>query len=80
MEEEKRLRLAALLLQGLTVDEAQELTTLLIEEREEWYVKKQNEVKNLTISDVRRCVTFYPDTTTTSATKCKFCGKEKYEH
>jgi len=60
MVEEKRLRLGALLLQGLTVDEAQELTTLLIEEREEWYLNKQNEVKNIDISEGRKrmCVNY----------------------
>ena len=26
------------------------------------------------------CRTFMADGTTTSATKCKFCGKEKWEH
>jgi hypothetical protein len=28
----------------------------------------------------RLCRTFFPDGRTTSATKCKFCGKEKWEH
>ena len=26
------------------------------------------------------CRTFLPDGTTTSTTKCRFCGKEKWEH
>jgi len=26
------------------------------------------------------CRTFFPDGKTTSATKCQFCGKEKWEH
>jgi hypothetical protein len=26
------------------------------------------------------CRTFVPDTSLTSATKCKLCGKEKWEH
>ena len=26
------------------------------------------------------CQTFFPDENATSATKCQFCGKEKWEH
>lgn len=42
-------------------------------------------VKNLRIADVsgrseQLCRTFFPDGRTTSATKCQFCGKEKWEH
>lgn len=31
-------------------------------------------------SVVSKCSTFISDSNTTSATKCKFCGKEKFEH
>lgn len=36
----------------------------------------------LRIHDVGRSEhrTFFPDGRTTSATKCQFCGKEKWEH
>jgi len=27
-----------------------------------------------------KCTTFMPDGLTTSATKCKFCGREKWDH
>lgn len=46
MIQEKRMRLAVLLLQGLTIDEFAELTTLLKEERQEWFDK---EVKKLNL-------------------------------
>lgn len=34
---------------------------------------------NLSVSG-QVCRTFFPDEKTTSATKCQFCGKEKWEH
>ena len=43
------------------------------------------QVEALRIHDVvgqseQLCRTFFPDGKTTSATKCQFCGKEKWEH
>ena len=49
MTEEKRTKLAVLLMKGLVIDEYNELTALLIEEREEWH---KAEVKNLGLLDV----------------------------
>lgn len=42
-------------------------------------------LKNLTTpkdekGNKKPCSTFLSDGTTTSATKCRFCGKEKWEH
>lgn len=42
-------------------------------------------VKNCSIPDVvgrseQLCRTFLSDGTTSSATKCRFCGKEKWQH
>jgi len=50
MEQEKRLRLAELLVKGLNVDEVKELSDLIIEDRNERYELKQ--VKKLNIDDV----------------------------
>ena len=48
----------------------------------EWH---ESELKNLSLGVVvgrseQLCRTFLSDGTTTSATKCRFCGKEKWEH
>ena len=45
----------------------------------------EREVKKLSLGGVvgrseQLCRTFLSDGTTTSATKCRFCGKEKWEH
>jgi len=50
MTEEKRLRMASLLMKGLSVDKLSELTTLLLEERYEWH---QQQLKILNIPVVR---------------------------
>jgi len=41
-----------------------------------------NEIKALHIADVSNllCGVFEPDNITSSATKCKNCGREKWEH
>lgn len=46
----------------------------------DYLFEAQTEVNKLASGDAGRCVTFCTDETTTSATKCKYCGKEKFEH
>ena len=70
MEQEKRLRYAELLLRGLTVDEAAELTKLIIEERDEHYELKQ--VKKLNIDDVSN--SFYCQTKRGCTKQCDECA------
>ena len=55
-----------LLLQGtLTKDEADKILL---------------DLYNVSGRSEQLCRTFFPDGKTTSATKCQFCGKEKWEH
>lgn len=32
------------------------------------------------ISNKSRCRTYFPDTSTTASAKCRFCGREQWEH
>jgi len=51
MTEEKRLRMASLLMKGLSVDKLSELTTLLLEERYEWH-QQQLKILNIPVVNV----------------------------
>jgi len=50
--------------------------------KEDFIKVAQEIVKLFAISDVSNsvCRTFVPDYSTSSATKCKICGKEKWQH
>lgn len=51
----------------------------LLKKYHESKVKKLNKV-DVSGRSEQLCRTFFPDGKTTSATKCQFCGKEKWEH
>ena len=76
MERVKQERFAVLLLKGLTIDEASELTSLIKEERLEWH---KQEVKKLIIPNVvdMFCECEEPDfvKSKNGVYWCKNCGK-----
>jgi len=80
MLETKRLRMAALLMQGLSIDELNELTTLLLEERQEWHTQ-QLEIFNIPVvsnNEMAVCDALYHKHICLSSMKyryCPHCGK-----